>query len=96
MFKILGNLFANKGFYINLESSVERKQHVENLILKFDIEGLYRFEALSDEMIQYSCTKSHLEIFKKSLNENLDVIFVSEDDFDIQEEWTNFIIQRKN
>jgi hypothetical protein len=86
MFKILGNVFADKGFYINLESSKDRKEHVENLISKFEIEGLHRFDALSDELIQYSCTKSHLGVFRQSLDEDLDIIFVGEDDFDIQDE----------
>jgi hypothetical protein len=39
MFSILGNTFADKGFYINLSSSVDRKEHIENLTLKYQIEG---------------------------------------------------------
>ncbi len=37
------------------------------------------------EMIQYSCTKSHLEVFKIARDNNFDTIFVAEDDFDIIE-----------
>lgn len=85
MFSILNNEFANKGFYINLSSSIERKEHIQNLISKYQIQGLERFDALTDEMIQYSCTKSHLGVFKQSLDEDLDIIFVAEDDIDIND-----------
>jgi GR25 family glycosyltransferase involved in LPS biosynthesis len=37
-------------------------------------------------MIQFSCTKSHLEIFKQSLKDDLSIIFVGEDDFNIEDE----------
>lgn len=84
MFTINNKVFANKGYYINLEKSVDRKEQVEKLIENFHIGGLERFSALTDEFIQFSCTKSHLEVFKKSLEEDLDVIFVAEDDFYIQ------------
>ena len=86
MFKILNHKLADKGYYINLPTSTERDQKIKELISQYNIEGLHRFEALTDEMIQYSCTKSHLEIFKQSLNEDLSIIFVGEDDFSIEEE----------
>ena len=86
MFKVLNYNLADKGYYINLSTSTDRDQKIKDLILKYNIEGLNRFEALTDEMIQYSCTKSHLEIFKESLNEDLSIIFVGEDDFNIEEE----------
>lgn len=84
-FKILNNTFAEKGFFINLSDSKDRLNKVKSLIDKYQIENLERFEALTDEFIQSSCTKSHLEVFKKALNENLEVIFVAEDDFDISD-----------
>jgi GR25 family glycosyltransferase involved in LPS biosynthesis len=86
MFKILNYELADKGYYINLSTSTDRNQKINELIQQYNIEGLNRFEALTDEMIQYSCTKSHLEIFKQSLNENLSIIFVGEDDFNIEDE----------
>lgn len=85
MFSIVGNVFAEKGFYINLSTSIERREHIENLCLKHDIQNLERFEALTDEMIQFSCTKSHMEIFKESLNNDYDIIFIAEDDIDIND-----------
>lgn len=86
MFKILGKTFADKGFYINLNSSIDRRENVENLISKYKIEDLNRFEALTDEMIQFSCTKSHLSIFQQALQEDMEIIFVAEDDFNIEDE----------
>lgn len=86
MFKILNCELADKGFYINLKSSIDRNENIKRIISKYDIEGLERFEALTDEMIQYSCTKSHLDIFKQSSEQNLDIIFVAEDDMSIEDE----------
>lgn len=85
MFKINNLDFAKKGFYINLEGSTDRKEQVESLIQKYKIEGLERFDALTDDFIQYSCSKSHLSIFEMCSKEGLDVIFVAEDDFFIDD-----------
>ena len=85
MFSILGVQLADKGFFINLDKSGDRLSHINNLIVKYNIENLNRFEALTDELHIYSCTKSHLSLFKKALSENLEVIFVGEDDFNIEE-----------
>jgi hypothetical protein len=83
-FSIGGNVFADKGFYINLERSVERKENVDNLINEFNIEGLLRFEALTDDMIQFACTKSHLQVFRTCLENDIESVFVAEDDFNIE------------
>jgi len=85
-FSILNQKLADKGFYVNLKKSIERKENVEKQIEEFDIKGLIRFGALTDEMIQYSCTKSHLSVFRNALENNLETIFVAEDDFQINDE----------
>ena len=87
MFTIQNLNFANNGYYINLESSNDRKNHIEDLKLKFNINNLNRFEALTDEMVQYSCTKSHLSVFQNALNNDYEVIFVCEDDMSIDDEF---------
>jgi len=84
-FSINNSVLADKGFYINLKKSVDRKDKVELMINNHNIEGLIRFGALTDEMIQYACTKSHMGVFKVAMENNLDTIFVAEDDFDIKE-----------
>jgi hypothetical protein len=86
MFTIQNFNFGNNGYYINLESSTDRKSHIEELKNKYNIQNLNRFEALTDEMIQYSCTKSHLGVFQDALNNDYEVIFVCEDDMDINDE----------
>jgi GR25 family glycosyltransferase involved in LPS biosynthesis len=85
MFKINNIKLADKGYFINLSTSQDRLENVEKQINKYNIEGLQRFEALTDEMIQFSCTKSHIEIYRKSLLENVEVLFVGEDDFSIDD-----------
>jgi GR25 family glycosyltransferase involved in LPS biosynthesis len=86
MFTILGKKLADIGFYINLDKSTDRKTNVENQIKKYEINGLERFSALTDEMIQYSCTKSHLSVLNKSLKEGYETVFIAEDDFQIYDE----------
>ncbi len=85
MFSILDNIIADKGYYINLDKSKDRKSKVEEQIKKYNIKNLFRFKALTDEHLPFSCTKSHLGVFKEALNSNLDTIFVAEDDFFIEE-----------
>lgn len=83
MFSILSHQLADAGFYINLDSSTERKEFVEKQIDFFDINNLKRFPALTDELRQYSCTKSHRAIFEYALSNGLSSVFVAEDDFEI-------------
>jgi GR25 family glycosyltransferase involved in LPS biosynthesis len=83
MFSILNYQLADKGFFINLSSSTDRLIKVNKLIEDYNIKNLERFEALTDPLIQYSCTKSHLAIFAHALEQNLETIFVAEDDFHI-------------
>jgi GR25 family glycosyltransferase involved in LPS biosynthesis len=84
-FKINGIKFADRGFFINLDSSTDRLRLVVNQIKKYNIEGLNRFIALTDEWRHFSCTKSHLKVFETSLLEDYEIIFVSEDDFMIED-----------
>lgn len=83
MFSILSKSLADSGFYINLDSSTERDLFVKKQINDFEISGLQRFPALSDDLRQYSCTKSHRAVFEYALSNGLKSIFVAEDDFEI-------------
>lgn len=83
-FKINGIPLANKGYFINLDRSIDRKNMVTEQISKFKIEGLSRFCALTDDFVQSSCTKSHLAVFRLATERDLDAVFVAEDDFDFQ------------
>lgn len=95
MFKILSHTLCDIGFYINLDSSIERKNFVDQQINTLNIEGLNRFAALTDEIRQYSCTKSHRAIFEYALNNNINSVFIAEDDFEINSRclyYNNFFI----
>lgn len=85
MFSILNYNLADEGYFINLSKSTDRLQHVQKLINKYNIKNLNRFEALTDELHVFSCTKSHLQIFRESRQKNLQTIFVAEDDFNIED-----------
>ena len=80
MVKISGITIADKGFYINLNESFDRRLNVENQINKFKIIGLERFDALTDPARFLSCTKSHLKIFEEN---DCETLLVLEDDFQI-------------
>jgi len=81
MFSIRGIELAQKGFYVNLDKSTERHSLVEEQIKKHSITDLHRFSALTDNLHQSSATKSQRAVFEQALSENLDTIFVAEDDF---------------
>lgn len=85
MFAIHDYILADAGFYINLDESKDRLELVQNQIQQFNIKNLERFSALTDELRQSSCTKSHKAVFKYALDNNLHRIFIAEDDFKIVE-----------
>lgn len=84
-FSICGHKFADIGFYINLDWCEDRKKSIKKQINKFNIVGMERFPALTDKITDYSCTKSHLGVYEKAINDNHDIIFVCEDDMDIRD-----------
>jgi GR25 family glycosyltransferase involved in LPS biosynthesis len=83
MFSILDISFADKGVYVNLDTSTDRKEHVEKQINKYNIKNLERFSGLTDELRQCTATKSQKAVFEKAIQEGCEVIFVAEDDFEI-------------
>lgn len=85
MFSILNYNLAEQGFFINLPESKDRLDHVNLLIDRYNIKNLHKFEALKDDLHVFSCTKSHLAVFKEAKEKNLKTIFVAEDDFLIQD-----------
>jgi len=85
MFSILGKSLADRGYYINLDSSLDRRENVERQIEKYSIDGLERFPALTADLLAASCTKSHLAAFKQADEDGIETLFVAEDDFDIRD-----------
>lgn len=83
MFSILNHKISDRGYYINLDTSTDRLERVEEQITKYNIEGLERFSALTDPFTQYSCTKSHLAVLKQCLYDDVETVMIFEDDFQI-------------
>jgi GR25 family glycosyltransferase involved in LPS biosynthesis len=85
-FSILGNKLADAGFYINLEESVDRRENVQKQIEKYKITNLNLVKADRDPLHQSSATKSHRKVFEIAKENNLDIIAVFEDDFQIYDD----------
>lgn len=83
--KILNKKIADIGYYINLDSSTDRRINVESQIEKFQISNLHRIPALTDSLIQSSATKSHRQVFELCKEQNIESVLVLEDDFQLYE-----------
>ena len=83
MFSILNNNIAEAGFYINLDSSEDRKNNVNSQIEKFNIQNLNRFPAITSPHTQSSATLSHRAIFELAQIKQYKTICVFEDDFQL-------------
>jgi hypothetical protein len=86
MLTIQGRKIADAGFYLNLDSSLDRKERVESQIEKYDIKGLERFSSLKDNFIQYSCTKTHIAALQYCYDNDIESVLILEDDFQIYDE----------
>lgn len=86
MFSIYNNNLSDHAFFINLPRSTDRLSNIEQQIKQFDIKGLFRLEALTDQLHQSSATKSHFNAFSIADQEGFNSICVFEDDFQFYEE----------
>ena len=66
-------------FYINLEHRTDRKEHIENELLKLGLTGT-RFNAIKMKNGAIGCSLSHLKILEQSTKNNLDHVLILEDD----------------
>ena len=72
---------ADVGYYINLDSRVDRKDNLESQFNKFNIKGVNRFSAFSSYPSNPSnCKKSHYQLFELFLQSNYNTMLVLEDD----------------
>ena len=94
MFSILDTNISDAGFYINLDSSVERRNNVEEQIHKFNIQNLNRFSAITNPFTQSTATMSHCAVFEMAKKEKYKTISVFEDDFQLYD--TLFVGNEKN
>lgn len=80
-----------KAYYINLEGSVERNQHMLEMFEKYEITNFQRYEAKRCKESkhkqltpgQYGCLISHLEVCRLIANSTDEYAIVFEDDVDI-------------
>ncbi len=82
MITINGYKFADVGYYINLDSRVDRKQILEEQLKKYNIIGVERHSAnASTASGPLNCKISHYEIYRKFLSQsNAERLLVLEDD----------------
>ena len=71
----------NKGYYINLEDSVDRRDIIKTIDFKIDIE---RFQAIKKDNGNIRCSMSHIELLKTILkqhvtNENTYFMIIEDD-----------------
>ena len=80
-----------KGFYINLDKRINRRQHFETMspLLK----DIQRFQAIEYSPGYIGCAMSHIAALKKGLDVEGDYIYIIEDDFMIlnMDNFTNFL-----
>tara|TARA_Y100000389_G_C17457448_1_gene519143 strand:- start:1908 stop:2582 length:675 start_codon:yes stop_codon:yes gene_type:complete len=80
------NTLNLKGFYINLDERVDRKEHFEKLKTKFDfLKGIERMKAVKNNIGAIGCAMSHIkcmnELLNKCKNDKNDYVAIFEDDF---------------
>jgi glycosyl transferase family 25 len=67
-------------YYINLSHRTDRKQQVEEELVKIDIDKFQRFDAIEKEDGRIGCSMSHLELLKMARTNDLPYIIIVEDD----------------
>lgn len=77
-----------KWFWINLDSSTERRNYIENEFKKYDIDNHVRVSAISGihgdkKMRENCCHRSHLKAITQFLNTNDDYAIICEDDISL-------------
>lgn len=84
-----------KGYYINLDSREDRKEHFEKNIKPWPLfKDVERLSAIRAEEGFIGCGKSHIEVLKKLQNEDAEYFIVCEDDLQIinNNNFKNFMI----
>tara|TARA_B100000282_G_scaffold259755_1_gene207733 strand:- start:580 stop:1224 length:645 start_codon:yes stop_codon:yes gene_type:complete len=71
-------LFKN-AFFINLERRKDRLEHVKNELNKMNIKG-ERFKGIETTDGAIGCTLSHIRLLEIAIENNLENIFICEDD----------------
>jgi GR25 family glycosyltransferase involved in LPS biosynthesis len=91
------------GFYINLNSRVDRKVHVERQLDLLGIrDNVKRFNAIHNANGRIGCSLSHLKCIQMAKEQNMEFVLILEDDVsfllpnDFVENVNNFLSNPKN
>jgi glycosyl transferase family 25 len=71
--------------YINLDYNLDRKEHIENELIKMHWIG-ERFQAIKHENGAIGCTQSHIKCLQIALEKKWDHVLICEDDLTILNE----------
>jgi len=74
--------FADIGYYINLETRIDRRENIEKQFSNYNISGVERYSADTSTVSKpLNCKISHYEIYKKFLSDSkAETLLVLEDD----------------
>lgn len=76
-----GKKIADIGFYINLDKRTDRKEKIEDQLVKFNIQGVERFSAVNNTTTAtVNCKRSHFELYQKLVDSEFETLLVLEDD----------------
>lgn len=78
----MDNIFKNH-FYINLDHRTDRKEQCEEELKKLDVEP-NRFSAIQNNIGAIGCTKSHIALIKRAIENDWDYVCIFEDDIVIK------------
>lgn len=67
-------------YYINLDSRLDRKNHVEKELEKIGFKEINRFSAIKMDNGAIGCSMSHLNLLEMAYSKDLDHILIVEDD----------------
>lgn len=99
----INTLFEVKGFYINLEKRIDRKQHMKNQLEKIQMDNnITRFNAIKILNGRIGCSLSHLKCLQMAKEANWECVMIVEDDIlfmlpnDFVENVNSFFSNKKN
>jgi hypothetical protein len=75
--------FTTKYLYINLNNRLDRKLNIKNQLnlLKINPKDIIRISGEKRKVGHYGCALSHIKALKYLLDNNIDYVFIFEDDF---------------
>lgn len=97
MIKWFGHVVCDRGFLINLKHREDRFNSSQIELIKANIEGVERFDAVKIEGLyhKYGCSQSHLDIAKKQVENQWSYVLYLEDDIKCDFFYNDFLKDKK-